>query len=237
MNEAIKYKYSFRFKSGHSESFSIDLNGATLEPFEPLNTTLPEWTRLDFQKCKHCTLDSLEHSFCPLAARLEPVLSKMANVLSHEDVDVKVTLDERSITRHCTAQEGLSSLMGIITATSGCPRTSFFKPMARFHLPFANTEETLYRACSMYMLGQYFRWHNNKSFDMDMKGLLKFYEGITLVNKGISNRIKAEKREDGAINALVLLDMFALTMTCSLEEVLASFEPLFESHINAERIV
>ncbi|MCW8827237.1 MAG: hypothetical protein OQK78_12535 [Gammaproteobacteria bacterium] len=235
--EQIKYRYDFTFKDGRSESFTVVLDGSTLDPVEPLPQKLPEWTRLHFERCRNCSLDPLDHSYCPLAGRLEPVLSKMINVLSHENVDVEVTLDERSITRSCTAQEGLSALMGIITATSGCPNTSFFKPMARFHLPFANTEETFYRATSMYMLGQYYRWHNDKGFDMDMKGLLKFYEGISQVNRGMSNRIKAEQREDGAINALVLLDMFAMTIPESMDEILDSMEPLFEPYINAERVL
>jgi hypothetical protein len=41
-------------------------------------------------------------------------------------------------------------------ATSGCRYTAYFKPMARFHLPFANEEETAYRAISMYLLSQRF---------------------------------------------------------------------------------
>lgn len=234
--DPIKYQYDFSFSDGHSESFSIILDGTTLDPVEPLPEKLPEWTRLKYEKCENCTLDPLDHSYCPLAGRLEPVISKMVNVLSHDDVEVKVTLDERIITRSCTAQEGLSALMGIITATCGCPNTSFFKPMARFHLPFASIDETLYRVASMYMLGQYFRWHNDKGFDMDMKGLLKFYEGVSIVNRGMANRINAEQREDGAINALVLLDMFAMTIPDSLDDILEGMEPLFEPYINSERI-
>jgi hypothetical protein len=235
--EQIKYQYKFTFSDGHSETFPIVLDGTTLEPQEPLPLKLPEWTRLRFEKCDNCTLDPLEHAYCPLAARLEPVLNKMVKVLSHEDVEVEVLLDERTVTRSCTAQEGLSALMGVITATCGCPNTSFFKPMARFHLPFANTEETFYRATSMYMLGQYYRWHNDKGFDMDMKGLLNFYKGVSKVNRGISNRIKAEQREDGAINALVLLDMFAMTIPESLDDILEKMEPLFKPYIEAPRII
>ena len=233
----IKYQYDFVFPDGHLESFNIVLDGSTLDPVAPLADNLPDWTRLKFEVCKNCPLDPVDHPYCPLAARLEPVISKMGTVLSHDDVEVKVTLDERTITRSCTAQEGLSTLMGIIIATSGCPNTSFFKPMARFHLPFANTEETLYRATSMYMLGQYFRWHNDKGFDMDMKGLLKFYEGVSIVNHKMAKRINAERREDGAINALVLLDMFAMTIPDSLDEVLEEMEPLFAPYINSKKII
>ena len=36
-------------------------------------------------------------------------------------------------------------------ALSGCPVLEQLKPMARFHLPFASVEETIYRAASMYL--------------------------------------------------------------------------------------
>ena len=48
------------------------------------------------------------------------------------------------------------SLIGIYMVTSGCPIMDKLRPMARFHLPFASTEETIYRAISTYLLGQYF---------------------------------------------------------------------------------
>jgi hypothetical protein len=163
-----------------------------------------------------------------------PLVDKMHDVVSIDGVKVEVTLDERIITRDATAQEGISALMGIITATSGCPHTVFFKPMARFHLPFANTEETFYRAASMYMLGQYYRWQAGKSVDMDLTGIHKFYEQVAIVNKGIADRLRCEKREDGSVNAIVLLDMFVKSMPMLLDETLTELKPLFKPYIEAE---
>ena len=158
----------------------------------------------------------------------------MSDVVSINEVKVEVTLDERIVTRDATAQEGISALMGIITATSGCPHTVFFKPMARFHLPFANTEETFYRAASMYMLGQYYRWQAGKSVDMDLEGIHQFYEQVAVVNKGIADRLRSEKREDGSVNAIVLLDMFVKSMPMLLDETLKELKPLFAPYVEAE---
>jgi hypothetical protein len=116
-------------------------------------------------------------------------------------------------------------------ATSGCPVTAFFKPMARFHLPFANIEETYYRAASMYMLGQHYRWQRNLSADLDMIGLKRFYAGVANVNKGMADRIRANKREDGAVNAIVLLDMFVRGMPTEIESTLKDLAPLFEPYL------
>lgn len=232
--EPINYRYRFIFNKGREEVFDIELDGSRLEQTAPLPAKLPEWTRLEFNKCPHCTLDPLEVFYCPLAARLMPLVEKMKDVISIDGVKVEVTLDDRIVTRDATAQEGISALMGIITATSGCPHTVFFKPMARFHLPFANTEETFYRAASMYMLGQYYRWQAGKSVDMELEGIHKFYEKVATVNKGIADRLRSEKREDGSVNAIVLLDMFVKSMPMLLDETLKDLKPLFAPYIEAD---
>lgn len=232
--ESINYQYRFRFESGREEAFDIHLDGTTLEPREPGATNPPEWVRLENHKCSHCTLDPLEVFFCPLALRLLPLVERLGDVVSFDNVDVTVALDERTVTRSVTAQEGISSLMGIITATSGCPHTVFFKPMARFHLPFASTEETFYRAASMYMMGQYYRWQAGKGVDMDLSGLLYYYSQVAEVNKGIAKRLRAERREDGAVNAIVLLDMFVKGMPELFTDTLKELEPLFRSYIDAD---
>ncbi|MGM0594547.1 MAG: DUF6901 family protein [Pseudomonadota bacterium] len=235
--EPISYQYRFRFEEGREEVFDIHLDGQRLEPLEAVPENPPEWTRLENHKCSHCPLDSLEVFFCPLALRLLPLVERMGEVTSIDNVDVTVKLDERLITRSATAQEGISALMGIITATSGCPHTVFFKPMARFHLPFANTEETFYRAASMYMLGQYYRWQAGKSVDLELEGLLAFYSRVATVNKGIADRLRAERREDGTVNAIVLLDMFVKSMPVLIEETLEELKPLFQPYIDAESTV
>lgn len=235
--ESITYQYRFRFDSGREEVFDVQLDGRSLDSLDPTPQNPPEWTRLDNHKCEHCPLDSLEVFFCPLAVHLVPLVERMGDVTSIDNVDVTVKLDDRIVTRSATAQEGISALMGIITATSGCPHTVFFKPMARFHLPFANTEETFYRAASMYMLGQYYRWQAGKSVDLELDGLFNFYSQVATVNKGIAKRLRAERREDGTVNAVVLLDMFVKSMPVMLEETLEELRPLFAPYVEADSTV
>lgn len=232
--EPVNYQYRFSFENGREEVFDVHLDGRTLDPLNSVPERPPEWTRLNYEKCSHCTLDSLEVFFCPLALRLLPLIQRMGDVTSIDNVKVAVSLDDRIVTRSATAQEGISSLMGIITATSGCPHTVFFKPMARFHLPFANTEETFYRAASMYMLGQYYRWQAGRSVDLELEGLLDFYSQVSQVNKGIADRMRAERREDGTVNAIVLLDMFVKSMPMLLKETLEELKPLFEPYVDAD---
>ena len=51
----------------------------------------------------------------------------------------------------------IRSLIGLIMALSGCPHMEFFKPLARFHLPWASLEETTLRSASIYLLMQFFK--------------------------------------------------------------------------------
>jgi hypothetical protein len=86
----------------------------------------------------------------------------------------------------------------------------------------------------MYMLGQYYRWQAGKSVDMDLGGIHQFYEQVAVVNKGIAARLRSTKREDGSINAIVLLDMFVKSMPMLLDETLMELKPLFSPYIEAE---
>lgn len=234
--DTINFTYQFEFKSGRKEEFHINLDSKTLSPIESGKTEFPDWARLEFKQCVGCPL-SLETIYCPLAKQLAPLVDSIKDIISIEETRVTVIQDERVISRDTTAQEGISSIMGIITATSGCPLTEFFKPMARFHLPFSNLEETFYRVASMYMLGQYYRWKSNLSADMEIKGLHKFYANVAMVNKNMAARLRDSKREDGAVNALVILDMFVKIVPDAIDEVLDNLKPLFESYLQEQNII
>ena len=231
----IKYIYHFDFKNGRNENFQLELDSKTLTPVKNKSVELPDWTKLEFLQCPNCPL-SLKVTHCPLAVQLAPLVDTLKDVISIEETHVTVTMNERIVSSETTAQEGISSMMGVITAVSGCPLTEFFKPMARFHLPFANIEETFYRAASMYMLGQSYRWQDNLSADMEMKGLVKFYANVAMVNKSMANRLKANQRKDGAINALVILDMFAKSAPDAVDDLLGELKPLFNSYLQEQHI-
>ena len=72
--------------------------------------------------------------------------------------------------------------VGLLIAGSQCPYTHFFKPMARFHLPFANKDETLWRAAATYLMARYFTDQGLKEEDMDLDGLVKIYNDVAQLN-------------------------------------------------------
>ncbi|RMF19771.1 MAG: hypothetical protein D6758_01175 [Gammaproteobacteria bacterium] len=108
---------------------------------------------------------------------------------------------------------------------------AFFKPMARFHLPFSDEEETIYRAASMYLLAQYFRAQEGLEAELDLEGLRKAYQAIHIMNMDFSERLRAIAKGDSAVNAVVLLDLFTKTMPWAIDDKLSEIRFLFEGFL------
>ena len=154
--ENVAIRYCFILPDGSEEVFNLQLDAQTLDLVGNILEPLPAWTILRFHQCPNCPFTADTHPHCPLAVNLVNVVNHFDRLLSYKEIHVDVMTGERSVSQDTTVQEGVSSLMGLVIATSGCPHTAFFKPMARFHLPFSSEEETMYRATSMYLLAQYF---------------------------------------------------------------------------------
>jgi hypothetical protein len=228
--DTIHFTYNFDFDDHNSQIHQIVLDSSTLSQKDRSPSSDASWTQLEFKQCNNCTLDATQHKHCPLALSLEPLLEKINDITSFDQTSVTVQMNERTISGELSAQDGFSSLIGILTATSDCPHTRFFKPMARFHLPFANAEETVFRAASTYMLAQYYRYKDGNNADMEMEGLYKIYSNIAVVNQAIANRIRSQFKGDSAVNAVIILDMFAKSISYTLDDMLEDFAPLFHEY-------
>ena len=225
--DVLKIRYDFRFDDGSKAAFRLRLDPQKLTPLDPPKKNLPDWTRLGFKQCQHCPLpDTTEH--CPLAARLHPVVDSLRDVVSTQQVEFYVRGSQRTTVGKVSAQEGLSSILGVTMATSGCPWTAFFRPMARFHLPFADMEETVYRSVSSYLMAQYLRSNQGQEPDYTLQGLTKLYERVAEVNRRMVDRLRSTSRQDGTINALVILDVFAQGLPLHLEDMLEDMAGMFE---------
>lgn len=226
-SETFHITYRFALPDRTTEVFGLEIDNETLELRNPPDGALPDWTRLTFHQCPHCPLKESRHPHCPLAVNLVEMLRASQRLISHDQIQVDVTVRERMISQKTTAQRGISSIMGLLIATSGCPWTNFFKPMARFHLPFADEEETIWRAASTYLLAQHFLGSDDPCFDMELKGMAVIYRNIETLNVAVVKRLRAASRTDSAINALVRLDIFAKYLTPDIKESLESIRKLF----------
>jgi hypothetical protein len=220
-----KLVYHFSFPDGRSESLDAAAGSA--------QTGLPPWTELGFHKCSNCPLSTAETQHCPMAVRLVPLVALFEKVRSYDEVTAQVESDERTVTKRTSVQKVLRSLMGLLSASSDCPRIEFLKPMAHYHLPFSSREETVYRVVSTYLLAQYFLRQQGKAADAGLEGLKAHYRELQQVNQGMAARLGAIRVAEGdsSVNALVLLDLFAQSLPESIDADLEELLPAFQESL------
>lgn len=230
--KTIDTDYIFKFKNKQEKHVHICLNPKTLELIAEVPDKLPTWTDLAFHQCPNCLLSIHSSPTCPAAVHFVKLIESFGHLKSYDIVMVEILTPERITFNETSAQKGLSSLLGLIMSTSGCPHLDFFKPMARFHLPFANILETTFRAVSMYLIAQYFRRQEGLNADLELEGLRKIYSDIQLINVAMADRLRAIAPKEIALNALVMLDMFAKSVSLAIDKSLDDIRPLFASYLN-----
>jgi len=132
---------------------------------------------------------------------------------------------ERTVYAEIAAQSAMSSVLGLIMATSGCPWTDRLRPMARFHLPFASELETVYRSVCMFLLARELALVGETP---GFARLIALYENLHVVNRDMSRRLGAATRTDPARNAMALLDSYTTLLPAALESSLQELKPLFD---------
>jgi hypothetical protein len=228
----ISITYIFRREDGQEDRFALTLDPETLlltgnEPKE-----IPHWTALGFQQCPNCPLAEAEHRRCPLALNLVNIVHSFEGLVSFAEVDLTVVTGDRTVTQHTTAQTSISSFMGLLIATSGCPHTVYLRPMARYHLPLANRDETIYRATSMYLLAQYFVKKAGGAAELELEGLSRIYQEMGTVNISIAKRLREASRSDSSVNAIVVLDAYAKMVELVIDDSLRHIQPLFAAYLD-----
>ncbi len=230
MNNVV-IEYRFRLSDDKTEEFRVELDPAKLNLVAEVPENPPAWTELDFHQCPNCPLDKDSHRYCPLALSIVDIVEHFDHVLSYDSIHLDVLTEDRHISQQTSAQMGLSSLMGLLIATSGCPHTEYFKPMARFHLPLASRDETIYRAVSTYLLAQYFIHREGGEADFKLEGLKRIYDNIQEVNYSVAERLRAASKADSPVNAIVILDTYAKAIPFVIEDSLEYIKYLFDPYI------
>lgn len=224
--------YCFNFDDGRDKTFSLQLDRETFELVDREVSDAPEWARLSYNKCKNCPLSEDDHEHCPVALNLNHLTGKFNTVLSHENVFVSVTTEDRTYKKKTTIEEALSSLMGVIMASSGCPVLDHLRPMARFHLPFASPLETSIRSLSLYILGQYIfnKDSESDSININLGDFEKIYSEINNVNNDFSIRLRAAGEKDANISALTNLDCNATLVSFTIEDTLNELKQYYSAY-------
>ena len=232
MNDPIVITYCFNFDDGRDKTFSLQLDRETLDFTSGEINDVPEWSKLSYNKCTNCPLSEIDNENCPVALNLNNLTEKFNTVASHESVFVSVTTEDRTYKKRTTIEEALSSLMGIIMATSGCPVLDQLRPMARFHLPFSSPLETSVRSLSMYILAQYLfnKDTESNSIKINLGDFEKIYTEVNSVNNDFSKRLRSAGEKDANLSALTNLDCNATLVSFTIEETLHELKQYYSSY-------
>jgi len=228
--ETADIEYKFRLNGNPLESFKIHLDTQTGIIIIPSSNNLPEWTQLGFEQCPNCPYDTADTERCPAAVSIVDVVRCFNGLASFDTIEVEVITSERRVIQQTAVQSGISSLMGLLIASSGCPRSAYFRPMARFHLPLSEPIETIYRVTTMYLLAQYFREEEKGKRDQTLDGLSEIYRNMQIMNNALAERIRTASETDSSVNALVVLDMHAKTAYYVIDEFLDELRPMFSAY-------
>ena len=226
--------YKFTFPDGQERVFPLEMDRDTAELTPAVVEQPPPWTALTFNQCTGCPLNAAQSPHCPAALHLSGVIEGFTDLVSYDKVKVSVDSDERSVVATLPAQQALASLMGLIMASSGCPRTAVFRPMARFHLPFSSESETAYRVASMYLLAQHYAAREGGKPDFVLEDLERVYRGVHEVNRGMATRLRAASRQDAIVNAVVLLDVYSSLVPAAIHDILEEIKPAFAALLAAK---
>lgn len=226
----MHFLYRLHFPDHELIEFSVHVDrlSTTLIPSTEM---LPKvWTALEFQQCSNCPLHKQDTPYCPVAINLMPLIELCSSVTSYQNLHLEVVTAERMISGDTSMQRAMSTILGLMMATSPCPHTEYLKPMAHFHLPLASEDETIYRTTSMYLLAQYFRRQDGLDFNLELDQLTAIYQNLQIINKAMAKRLRHAASEDATINALVLLDLLSQAMAWSIEDGLEEIRYLFKSY-------
>lgn len=232
--DSIDIRYHFTTDDGHHFDYTLQLDPDTLAHRNPPPAFPPDWTKMTNGKCHPCDGNHGYAPYCPAALSIVEVVETCGDMLSYAEVDVTVEVGGRTVSKHTTVQKAISSLLGVHIATSGCQSMALFKPMARFHQPFASQEETLFRVASSYMLAQYYVHQDGHDHDMNFDGLYEAYEKVHEVNMHLAEIMRDVSDGDANMNALVLLDVFAVTFPLALKDQLEELAYLFAGYLEMQ---
>ncbi len=227
--------YSFEFGNGRLERFNLELDDETfLLPVGAISGSKASWMELGCHQCPGCTLPD-SALYCPIAVNLGGIVEPFENELAIARVTTRVLLRGRKISKECDLQEGLSSLIGLVMATSGCPILDKLRPMAYLHQPFAEGEETLFRAATTFLMGQHIRQQCGEEASLDLKGLSELFKQINQLNSAFTERLDDHFQHDNTnTNAVILLDSFTEVIPFDFEFIWEKQAmPLFSAYLDA----
>ena len=84
-DEDVLIIYRFVLPDGSAEQFVTEVT-PSIDTGASVTDEIPEWTRLEFEQCRHCPLAATESPVCPVANALAPVVGRFETLVSHDEL-------------------------------------------------------------------------------------------------------------------------------------------------------
>ena len=117
----LEIRYRFDLPDGTQSTLDFAFDAVDFRLLNEAPAEAPFWTELGFNQCANCPLSLLETTRCPAALHMTSAVVQLKALVSFDTVGVTVEQPERTTHAQMAAQSALSSVLGLIMATSGCP--------------------------------------------------------------------------------------------------------------------
>src|ERR1700760_198944 len=114
MTEPLRIEYRFDLPNGSRKKLELEFSPADFRLQNPVTADPPFWTELKFNQCGNCPLNSKRSPQCPAALHMVPAVEALKELVSFDTVGVTVVQAERTIHAETTAQQAMSSVLGLI---------------------------------------------------------------------------------------------------------------------------
>lgn len=221
--KTLHVAYRIETPGGRKVEFSIRLNARGL--VDELPASGPLWTRRGRHGCPDCSAGG---EYCLAALAIAPVVEQFHDLGSLQEVHACAEHAGRSSETRCPAPLALASVMGLLIAASGCPKSLPFRAMALYHLPFATAEETLTRAAGFWLLNL---WAERALAVADpFARLIEAWGRLEEINIQLGRRLHESCPNDAAPNGVAYLDALAKIGMMAVESRLEALKPAFLSY-------
>lgn len=198
---AIEYRITL--DDQHQLNYRIELE----RHYDPqAAAAAPRWTRLEHNRCSNCPLDRERYSHCPAAVDLHGVIEDFRNLPAFRKAGICVRTPEREYIKQAGLEEGLRALIGLIMASSACPLLA-----------------------PLYLMRQYFNFREGRHADWELKGLVRLFQQLQLVNQAFWQRIHDTCVSDSNLKAFLTFFSLSSSISYSLETQLQKIRPLVMS--------
>jgi hypothetical protein len=223
-------RYTFLFEQ--AQPIRLDVDELASSSIEQPDVNYPDWTLLERHRCDFCATEAGSRRTCPAALAIQPAVEAFKSRISYEKTRMQVTRGDVRTEAKLPIQEAARAVFGLLMGLSDCPVMLKLKPMARFHVPLAGPEHTVFRFIGSYLIAQYLKHQQAGQPDWDLNGLVELANDLHRLNVCMADRLRDAAQKDAAVNSLVFLDMFTYAVRMDVEESLQAFRPLFAGFLD-----